>query len=91
MSGQYGFGFCFPRPVCGDWCDGNRGLKPRGKIGIFCGEKQEDSCPDRQNLVSCKLREKAKIYTMDALKAVTYLQRQEPGLRFDLVYLDPRV
>lgn len=68
---------------------GIEALSRGAKICYFI-EKDKKMCGlIKDNLDRCRLRDKAKIYNMDALKLIPFLQQQEPDLRFDLVYLDP--
>lgn len=42
----------------------------------------------RQNLIHCRMQDKSKIFNMDALQLIRFLQ-EDTRNRFDLVYLDP--
>jgi len=68
---------------------GIEALSRGAKICYFNEKNKKAVQLIQDNIMHCRLVDNAKIFNMDALNLIPYLQKEEPDLRFDLIYLDP--
>ncbi len=70
---------------------GSMGIEALSRGASFCcfNDVQRKSCDIiRSNIQNCQLEEKSRVFNMEALRLIEYLDRKGM-LRFDIVYLDP--
>lgn len=81
-------GACFLDLFSGTGAIGIEALSRGAGVCYFNDVRKKATEMVRENLLHCRLEGQGKVYTMDARKFINFL-KEDTGLSFDIVYLDP--